>query len=230
MSRRRMMFTKKKESAINWLGYVAEGLIACFDGEYNTRAGSNSTSKTWEDLSGNDNDATFTKISKGSNYMVLYDDNHNGGNLLRNLSTKTELTVEVVFKPNAGETGFTLLTVNSSYLLFVAGTQLFLYGLTQQPWYIDGYEALTSLSVRYGTSPSLTEVRLNNSLAQRKGTADYWGIWSYPQIGSREGYTPTNSPANKFAGNIYSIRVYDRPLSEEEININYANDKKRFGV
>ena len=34
----------------------------------------------------------------------------------------------------------------------------------------------------------------------------------------------------RMKGKIYSIRVYNRALTQEEINHNYQMDKKRFGI
>ena len=48
--------------------YVQKGLIAHYDGVYNTRAGNNPQSTTWEDLSGNKNDAIGYNMDTAKGY------------------------------------------------------------------------------------------------------------------------------------------------------------------
>ena len=46
--------------------------------------------------------------------------------------------------------------------------------------------------------------------------------------GAYKWYTGGDSTVFLFEGNIYSIRVYNRKLSEEELRNNYEVDKARF--
>lgn len=81
--------------------YIEEGMILHLDGINNTRNGHSTTTTTWEDISGNNND--FTKLSGASN--AIWSDNSYVGNetnktLTLNkaiLSSANECTVEVCY-------------------------------------------------------------------------------------------------------------------------------------
>ena len=79
----------------------------------------------------------------------------------------------------------------------------------------------SSISVQYNPDVMyLNSKKLDNSLEQEPWSA----APKYPFMIS--GY------ANgwRLKGKIYSIRVYNRALTQDEINHNYEIDKKRFGI
>ena len=61
-------------------------------------------------------------------------------------------------------------------------------------------------------------------------THNYEVIETFP-TGITAGIFPEIFPAGyKLKGKIYSIRIYNRALTQDEINHNYEMDKKRFGI
>ena len=66
---------------------------------------------------------------------------------------------------------------------------------------------------------------LNSKMLDNSVKSDSWSAApKYPFMisGYASGY--------KLKGKIYSVRVYNRALTEDEINHNYEMDKKRFGI
>lgn len=68
--------------------YVRNGLKVWLDAQCNTRAGFSSTSATWEDLSGNDNDFTIS----GGSYTNHFGNKWSYPNVLRNTNTFTSIS------------------------------------------------------------------------------------------------------------------------------------------
>lgn len=92
-----------------WI-YVDNGLVAIYDGEYNTREGQDATSTIWEDLSKNKNDAIGYHMNTATGY---YSEEEKGYVFLDNasyfkttnnigISGDDNYTIEVVMKPYNG--------------------------------------------------------------------------------------------------------------------------------
>ena len=136
--------------------YVTNGLLVWYDGINNTRAGNNPNATSWEDLSGNNNDAIFsnaivanqsdiTSISKGyycteeNGYAFLYNDAYMTSTNNVGLSGDDQYTVEIVMNPWSD-------TKNSNYVReFVHSVPVWL-GTTD-----INYDATMSFGYNYNT-------------------------------------------------------------------------------
>ena len=80
--------------------------------------------------------------------------------------------------------------------------------------------------------PTTISVSLNNTFtayenASLLGNLSASNVWA---SSSGTNYIGRRSTGTYFKGNIYSIRVYDRVLTQEEVMQNYNADKLRFGI
>lgn len=81
----------------------------------------------------------------------------------------------------------------------------------------------TSISCTYDSGSTKLKYYVNNILVQEfdsVGNSDEYGF----TLGMRNGATSANNCK------IYSVRYYDRALSESEVNYNYQTDKQKYGI
>ena len=229
--------------------YNQAGLILQLDGIENTRNGHSTTTTTWEDLSGNNND--FIKHNSASN--ATWSDNSYVGDAKNRtlelnkaiLANSNECTVEVCYDvpqlnnyywvfQNRKEIGtadgfqFSVGTDGRSVTLFnkknnsnynnittAKGTAVTELGKKTMAFSLDTTNVIFSDNGQFYTQETVEGII--NSVMQRN-------IYS---IGSNY---PWQNCIYSFKGNIYSIRVYNRKLSEEELKNNYEIDKLRFDM
>lgn len=228
--------------------YNENGLIVLLDGINNTRNGHSTTTTTWEDLSGNNND--FTQLSGASN--AIWSDNSFVGDatnrtLVLNkaiLEDLSECSVEVCYDipqlanyywvfqsrqthqpPNgfqfvasSSTRGVTLFVNNSNYnnITRAKGDVITDIGKRTMAF------ALDSSNITFSDNGQLYSEEIKEGLVPSIVQRDYYSIGScYPW----EIYS-----LRSFKGNIYSIRVYNRKLSAEELKNNYEVDRIRFNM
>lgn len=242
----------KEDGSVTTPDYIKNGLILYLDGINNTRNGHCTTTTTWEDLSGNNNDFT-KKISNAvwsDNSFIGKDENRT---LVLNkaiLSNSSECSVEVCYDipqlknyywvfqsrqnnqpPNGfqfsvGSTGrgFTLYNNNSIYhsLSTVRGTPVTELEKRTMAFAVNSNDIIFSDNGQFYFEE--TKEGIIESLISRNcytiGSAYPWGESKYVTGGNE----------NFFEGNIYSIRVYNRKLSKEELKNNYEVDRVRFNM
>ena len=221
--------------------YIQDGLILHLDGINNTRNGHSDTTTVWEDLSGNNYDfnklesALEAKWSKNSyvgdkKFRTLFLNNP----ILKN---EDECTVEVCYDvPKFEDYDWVFCNRNVNQppngFQFVIGSTGRSITIFYNNSIYNYYKNIVDLNRRtMGFSiDSNTVIFTDNANFYTEITKD--GIVkkitdrNIYSIGS--GYPWTGASLYTFNGNIYSIRIYNRKLSEDELRNNYEVDKERF--
>ena len=223
--------------------YNTDGLLLLLDGINNTRNGHSTTTTTWEDLSGNNND--FTKLDSALNAIwsnnSFVGDTKNRTMVLNKaiLKNSNECTVEVCYdipklrdyywvfqnrqNSNSKGNGFQFPVSSTGRAIDIYNSK----GEHNSLSYITDLNkktmafALDANNVTFSDNGQFynedIEEGIINSVMQR----DFYSIGSaYPWSGTNY----------SFKGNIYSIRVYNRKLSEDELKNNYEIDRSRFNM
>lgn len=236
MSKKLLMSNNK--GTINLPGYASNGIILHLDAISNTRNGNNTSSSVWEDLSGNDND--FTMISDGA---VTFNDNYvrfNGVSGMKIIdfskfetlmSTSNCFTLEIVF--DFDDVWNCPIFVNNSNLTISFG---YWYGhiITNADdegrygWDNEDYHKDASFTaITYKTSSDGTDILYKDGvLLDRNSTvSDFYNSNGETVYIGRNG-----SGTAIYNGNIRSIRLYGRALTEDEIYQNRQLDIERFNL
>ena len=236
--------TKQENST---LGYVSDGLKVLYDGEYNTPVSAHyNSTKTWYDLSGNGNDGILSNINYDSNSgwtnnSVKLDGVDDYVKIGKIDAQNNCITVEIVSKIISNQTG------KAQY--FITNLETGGIGLRKETTNVNGVIAYIGGGYKYIKSNN--EV-LNNkmySLSTKYDGENYClrqndvtysekivGDYKNPEkntIFMIGGNPDGNSMSNTnplFNIEVYSVRIYDRALTNDEINQNYENDKVRFGI
>lgn len=227
--------------------YNTNGLVLLLDGINNTRNGHSTTTTTWEDLSGNNND--FTKLD--SNSDALWSNNsYLGDGTFRTLKldkallqNSNEATVEVCYD---------IPKLKNYYWIFSNRTSTnpgngFQFGVgsaTRGISLIPGTNAYPGNNL--STFKNVTDLgkrtmafAINNTSITFSDNCEFYTEDIKEKIidslVKRDKYSignayPWRTSYDRFEGNIYSIRLYNRKLSEDELKNNYEVDKLRFNM
>lgn len=202
--------------------YITDGMLAMWDGEWNVGWGvHDSTATSWVDLSGHGFDFPIPKTGVEWNNQSL--SLAGGTSLNRKLpeEQRKSFTVECV-AIGTGVTGAFLWLKNPSWnggaLLGWAST-----GRCYFPWTRIGDlgdRDLQSASLSWDSTRQ-TLVRDGIILASTSHTVDVRNILSSIYVGEYNGGFMATME-------VFSVRLYNRALTPEEIAHNYAVDKERF--
>ena len=207
-------------SEIPSMDYVQDGLVLLLDGIENTRGGHSASTNVWEDLSGNNYDVTMENIQINNNNMYFSGDT----SIMYSLNNINAVSVEMVLELEETEQIAQYIAYFGStdkILAWSPTENAFLLGNNKKRYSIDKLYKLSSISVQYNPDA----MYLNSKKLELNVGSESWMYSSqYPFMIS--GY----SGGWRMKGKIYSIRVYNRALTQEEINHNYQMDKKRFGI
>lgn len=213
--------------------YVTNGLIHRWDGIDNTGSGHNASAVTWADLVGSTNLtlSTTTNISWGDNSLNL-----NG--VIRDviyantIDNPSACTLEVCFE-STGNSATTVVMVNPAsgtgsrnareVVLFADNT---VSGIGASSKSYTNTEAsianIRTISVDY-TDLTINHLYINGTATTQGNTTH-----SFQYSGSKEMYVGGVDTNYKFYGKVFSIRIYNRALTAQEIADNYAYDVERF--
>lgn len=243
--------------------YVQKGLIAHYDGIYNTRAGNNPQSTTWEDLSDNKNDAIGHNMDTENGY---YSTQEQGYVFLENASV-------FVSKDNLQITGDDNFTIESvikilgpagnvwSVPVWIGRNQGYHLGGVVYPFYdakahkfgvgyinanniysdntyenvIGNTATFSWRKIRKGQLSKGDKDYIKINFNGDTVNSTYTGNSSFIQnltagcaiIG--RGYQGDNKNETSNAA-IKNIRIYNRALTDEELEINYEIDRYRFNI
>ena len=225
--------------------YIADGLIAMWDGIWNTGFNNHDqNATTWIDLVGN-NIVTTTSTTapttldngfrfNGSQYFTVTPDDN-----IKSVGTNQHnITVEIGFnanpqsKENQGLLGFGTSSQRNIWMFFgnpPTSTSTTLNAQLQN-------SSPLRLWYRNGVFPTGTKhhVVFSSSSKFMSGWLDGIKVSSTPTIGKQtslgQSFIGRISGYNNFYGDIYFIRIYNRALTEDEIAANYAIDKQRFNI
>lgn len=212
------------------LEYVTNGLELHYDAINNTGTGHSDTTTTWKDLSGNGNDATITGGKWSYDHLSFTSSNSSNG-------VKTNNAFPIDFSAKTFNIVFNLSKVSSVEALFGARTS------TSDGFMLFNYDKNNALNL--DTIGSQTRINLGNRLSVNRNynltvTLDNGTVKSYIDgvlIASTNYTTGTlNFPLTVFTagtrsnslGNVYSVKVYNRALTADEVMQNYNMDQKRF--
>ena len=204
----------------NIMDYVSNGLVLLLDGVKNTRSGHSTSTSVWEDLTENNYDVTMENITINNNNMYF-----NGNNsIMYSLSNINAVSVEMVIELDKSSNNSQYIAAfGTSYkvLAWSPDVKGFSLGNQKNRYFVEDPYKKSSISVQY--SPDfmyLNGIKLENSIV-----ATNWSeVTKYPFMMS--GY----DTGYKLKGKIYLVRVYNRALTEDEINHNYIVDKARYGI
>ena len=234
-----LAFTQNTE---NGPDYVKNGLILHLDGINNTGNGHSNTSTIWKDLSGNNNNGTVTGATWGNtglsfdgidDWVPIKELNYNQFTLEAVFEPKDVLNYEyqyIICNLEVGGYGIALNTGNKN-----------LFGISYNTNIVD-YELLLSQNdINLNVKNTLTytndgkehKLYLNGNLINSK--VDGNRVLGFPNDNTimALGTNPsgsTNVGLESFNGTIYSARMYNRVLTEQEVKNNYEIDKSRFGM
>ena len=202
------------------MDYVQDGLVLLLDGIRNTRSGHSISTNVWEDLSGNNYDVTMKNITINENNMYFSGDT----SIMYSSNNIDAVSVEMVLELEESPSGSQYIASFGSLYKILAwspNVKGFSLGHGKKRYLVENLYKKNSISVQYNP-----DVMYLNSKKLELNVKDTTWMYEpkYPFMIS--GY----SSGFKLKGKIYSIRVYNRALTQEEINHNYQMDKKRFGI
>ena len=239
-----MAFASAVAYAYTSASYVQDGLIAQWDGIDNTGMGVHDPdAKVWKDLAGN---YDLTLLPKGAwsgegNALVV-----NGAAAVCSNSLPAYKTIEVVYKMSNPKgqilfaSGGTSQVNDFHFIVFnrsgeTSGTTGYFSGAWKVPaphviWDSFDPAAVRSMAATYNNGEAYAPngnvaAVYADGVARSDGSADSaWGLGDgHIMIGDR-----AEAGAYPWFGEVYTIRVYSRALSAEEIAANHAIDVARF--
>lgn len=208
--------------------YVQDGLVAMWDGIENAGWGTHdAAATTWKNLAGNGelvftNGITINDDSVGFNFGQSAYSNNNMGLTTSNV-LHGEICIDIAIPP-----------VSMQYSQF-AGSNSRVFA---QATVALGGISLASGQLGHGTWPSgkhtmsaywPTNALYIDSVLRETGTkSDTWGTRSKSTIIGD--VVMQSGTARGFNGRVFSIRIYSRALTADEIAANDAIDKQRFNL
>ena len=234
----RMSLYIPASSSVTEKTYVKNGLILHLDGINNTGSSHSNTSTIWKDLSGNNNDGTIKGASWINNGLAF--DGVNDWVPIKELNYP-EFTAEVTFSVNkldGSENGIRIICNHQTggFDIEINNNNIACFP------YINGeYKSMRDnseiiINKKYNATITTNGVEsklyVNGTLISSISVKD--GVIGYPLNNTvvTLGANPkgTSAEAQFFNGTIYSARMYNRVLTEQEIKNNYEIDKSRFGM
>ena len=237
----------KDNPSVSELGYVSNGLMCLYDGEYNSEFGKSKKAKAWYDLSKNNNNATlknfdFNKTSGWTGNSLLLDGKNDWVSMQKIYNNN--MTVEIALKILNEKDGKKLYVIDnyeSGGMGIEKNTSGYMLGAVN----VDGsyYTTLSNNKINDNTKYSLTLQYDGSNILYRENDIKYntyaEGRIKEPINSTRfalgvnaSGENYDNMESSEAFNNfeVYSVRIYNRALTDEEISQNYNVDKERFGI
>lgn len=201
------------------------------DGINNTRNGHSYTTTAWEDLSGNNNDYTLNNVEILDNSVKFLGNSDSYASLNKNIEhifgveLFDERTIELVVKSytntgvifsGGGQSAKVIGFYNTGMITTSSETNRFVFAL-------GNVKQISSYNIAY-TKDSVLLKKSNINLNFSPSNHWYSGNTQVSYIGKRD----TNSMS--YNGEVMSIRVYNRVLSDDEVENNFKIDKNRYGI
>ena len=228
--------------------YVQDGLVCWYDGIYNTVSGHDKNATVWQDLTGNNNNGTLKNINNTddsgwtSNSLIL-DGIDDWVQMTQIPASEDGITVEIVAKVldvSEGSQENYICNYESGGIGILKNSNK-VQGVIHTGKYINIYDQKNvKISQIYSMSTGIdsknkTIYFSTNSNIQKE---DFNGQYSEPQnntvfvIGTNPNGNQSDLPTGEKMPNIevYSIRIYNRSLTADEISKNYEEDKRRFQI
>ena len=221
-------------------GYMSDGLVLWYDG-INNNGNSNNTSNysvtTWKNLANSSYSGTLKNSPTWYNNYLFFDGSDDWVSIAQ--MNFNNPTVEVVIQKSEYTTGPEESIVanyeGGGYGLSIANQKLI------SEFYISGayhniykdFVLNKKVSVATNYDNSKTNLYTNGTLYDSYSITGSIGVpeSNTPMvIAANPRGTSTTDPNRFFKGNIYSVRIYNRALTQEEILHNYNYDKQRFNI
>ncbi len=214
--------------------YVKDNLILHYDAINNTGNGHSNNTTTWEDLSGNNNDGTIYSQKWGNNSLTF--DGTNTYVSTPITSINESVTFEVVAKiPEVVSVDEQYLIAFSPEVYNYTGISFMNTGMMRPlSYYQSEMHNYIDYTKYIGKTITFTLVARKNGASafyiNGKKVLDYTsGDVSPGTVNLTIGDLRANRGL-KFKGDVYSVRVYDGTLTEQEVKQNYEIDANRYGI
>ena len=218
-------------------GYIQDNLVLWYDGYVNTTTHAyNST--TWKDLSGTGNNVTVSGATWYNNYLSfdgVNDYAYKTSGAKYNISK--EHTIEVLFRPKSISSKFQMIfnTINTGAGISQYGSLWISSANALRYETADGtannlYQGFTLYSEDMGEYILMSNVRKDKNYK----TYNLMNLLDEDTV-TWNARTPNpaifiGGSTYYFKGEIYSIRIYNKALTEEELLHNYNYDKEKFNL
>ena len=214
--------------------YISEGLVLHYDGINNTGKGHSSTTTTWKDLSGNNNNGTFSKAPNTSNFY--WEENcitlSNSSSTLNsyidtpiNLNNKERTIIYTVDANNLQGTiwGDTDSSNTNGFFNFYT----FIANRGNSTGVQNRYDYTFSKSgiYNYAVSISYTEIKFYENGVLKTTLNNTVGLATKNNLRLLAGRYNNQSATNL---KMYNFLVYDRVLTDSEIQKVYSVAKKQY--
>ena len=237
----RFKLNKEKFDVSN-LGYVEDGLICLYDGEHNNFYNHDNKISNWIDLTNNNNDGNLMKFdyneqSGWTNNSLILDGKNDYVQMT--YMHNSNITIELVFKPIALK--------NNKYECYLANCEDGGMAIAKETTKVNSVGTYIGGSYKYLYSPNIIEENKVYSLSTGYNGSEQFFMengqynskimtGTYKKPDSSTVFMLGTNPSGKEAGDdrtnmeVYSVRIYNRCLSKEEIIQNYKIDKQRFSI
>ena len=215
------------------MGYINNGMVLLLDGIRNTRSGHSANTNVWEDLSGNNYDYTLNDIKINDNNIYFKGTANSYALRKENLSEifgntlYDDRTIEIVVKDTSDS--HIWICGNSSSRKAI-GIYVGALNVSISPDNVSTFTLKSSAlkvnnySILHKKEGEICVYQNDEQLVKTNNL----NCWNHSGEVSYIGNSSTNgAPLN---GEIYSIRVYNRILTEREIKNNYEVDKIRYNI
>ena len=237
-------------------GYVQDSLVLWYDGYANTGKARDNTTTTWKDLSGNNNDGTLNGGVWNYNYLSFdgVDDTVSTNMYLADaLPSNSDRTLSITLKINS--VPYTNTTYGNTGILFGGAY----YGGMGIAWYrdtssesftLDGFTRASGetynifgtfnyptnvLNLTYVNNPSNNKAFIYLNGVKVKESSSTTGSYTYAStignIGINKAQIYGGNYATSYANmDVYSAKIYNKALTDEEVLHNYLYEKQTFNL
>lgn len=216
--------------------YVTEGLILHYDGINNTGNGHSTTTATWKDLSGNDNDGTLSKTPNSSDFY--WEEDHL---TVSNANVELGVYIDTPINLNQKERtiSYTIDASNLSGSIWGDTTDSNTSGLFNYYNFIANRGTSSNLQDRiqytfnksgiyhYTVTLSSNEMKFYENGELVTSVPNTTGLATTNNLRILAAYYYDQNATNL---KMYNFMVYDRALNQSEIQQNFQIIQKRFNV
>lgn len=240
-------YTYKSQYTIaeNKYGYIKSNLQLLLDGIDNTGNGHSTTTNTWKDLSGKNRNGTLKNMTASSawtseglkfdgtdDYVPIAEMNYSNITMEAVVDSEVQSAAQDIVS-NVQTGGYRLkLTSANRPVIEVYITEQKIYEATYFSQCTEYSMAIENVRYSflgaYNGKRIITRARNAYEYKDVEGTIGTPLNSTYIVLGGNPGGAVATS--EWFKGTIYSIRIYDRMLTDEEMSVNFLNDKLRYNV
>ena len=220
--------------------YEKEGLLIYYDAENSSlENGTEDTVKIWKDISGNNNDITLNNIQVNEDHSLSAIDTTTSA--IKNINVPSNYTIEVVAKYNTTDIGYLyVLRQNSNCYSYLwnysdnGNTLSYRYNNSDKNW--DVFDNITDettivnkkylISITFNVQQKQAKIYVNGEYIKTV-TLNYYNQMENTTLllfNAPKGDRPL------IGGAIYTFRLYNQELTEEQIKNNYTLEQQRYQI